>query len=449
MKILILIILSLSHMYLSKNIVLPFKKMTKEYSLKPKTINDFIEFSIYTNIKMGTPTKNVAHFILKGNNEFSFVETDQLYELNYIQKEIENTLNIFYSPSASSTFKEVDATNLHYSDIYYFNDLNNKEVSKTLNFKMYRGKRNILAGFFDIYYSGDQVKIYPMILLKAQDLISDYYMTFVYDEYKPDDISNYFSDNYNNILGNLILGESPHEFNPAKYKKEDEVKIKGNFNLLINEIKFDTILLDFSKKNVNLALKFTSEFIKGTLDYKAKIEDYFFDDLILKNLCRMDYYQDNIYKSEKMIYSCENSDAMRNELVYFPTLYLEIKEYYLTFLFNYKELFKLHDNRFYFLIYFNNENNQNWEMGEVFLRKYTTSFNYDTKTISFYKTQVDEINKLTDIPISEREEEEEDEEEEVPKPIKSSSSNSGMIVLWVILGIVALAILIGIACACK
>ena len=110
-----------------------------------------------------------------------------------------------------------------------------------------------------------------MILLKAQDLISDYYMTFVYDEYKPDDISNYFSDNYNNILGNLILGESPHEFNPAKYKKEDEIKIKGNFNLLINEIKFDTILLDFSKKNVNLALKFTSEFIRGTLDYKAKI----------------------------------------------------------------------------------------------------------------------------------------------------------------------------------
>lgn len=160
----------------------------------------------------------------------------------------------------------------------------------------------------------------------------------------------------------------------------------------------------------------------------------------------MDYYKDNIYKSEKMIYSCENSDAMRNELVYFPTLYLEIKEYYLTFLFNYKELFKLHDNRFYFLIYFNNENNQNWEMGEVFLRKYTTSFNYDTKTISFYKTQVDEINKLTDILISEKEKE---EEEEVPKPIKSSSSNSGMIALWVILGIVVLAILIGIACACK
>ena len=79
----------------------------------------------------------------------------------------------------------------------------------------------------------------------------------------------------------------------------------------------------------------------------------------------------------------------------------------------------------------------------VFKKICATSFNYDTKTISFYKTQVDEINKLTDIPISEIEEEE-DEEEEVPEPIiscssnkliKSSLSNSGMIALWVILGI--------------
>ena len=48
---------------------------------------------------------------------------------------------------------------------------------------------------------------------------------------------------------------------------------------------------------------------------------------------------------------------MMNQLNYFPTLYLEIKEYNLTFLFNYKELFKLYNERFYFLIYFNKNNN--------------------------------------------------------------------------------------------
>ena len=39
-------------------------------------------------------------------------------------------------------------------------------------------------------------------------------------------------------------------------------------------------------------------------------------------------------------------------------------------------------------------------MGELFLRKYLTSFNYDSKTISFYKTQLDDINKKTDVSYS-------------------------------------------------
>ena len=39
-------------------------------------------------------------------------------------------------------------------------------------------------------------------------------------------------------------------------------------------------------------------------------------------------------------------------------------------------------------------------MGELFLRKYLTSFNYDSKTISFYKTQLDDINKKIDISYS-------------------------------------------------
>ena len=40
-------------------------------------------------------------------------------------------------------------------------------------------------------------------------------------------------------------------------------------------------------------------------------------------------------------------------------------------------------------------------MGELFLRKYTTSFNYDLKIVSFYKQQVDEMNKKTDEYYSE------------------------------------------------
>lgn len=459
MKILIYVILSCLYMNISKNIVFPFKKMTIKYSDKTKTINDFIKFSIYTNITMGTPLKNVANFILKGNYEFSFLEIAQLIELNYVSKEIENTLDIFYSPANSSSFEAIDTGNSKYSDIFYFNDFNNKSVSKKLNFIMYRGSKNKLVGLLDIYNSGDLAKIYLMILLKAQDLISGYYMTFIYDTYNQDDIYNYFSDDYNKILGNLILGDSPHEFNQENYKKEDEIKIKGDFNLLINEIKFITKISNFTKSNVNLDFNFNSEFIQGTLDYKSKIDDYFFSDLIYDGICRMGYYQDNIYHEEKIIYSCLNNGKMREELIYFPTLYLKIIEYNLTFLFNYKELFKIYNGRFYFLICFKSGNNNYWEMGEIFLRKYTTSFNYDTKTILFYKTQINNINKITDIPIPEKNQDDQDDQDgqdgqddqdDIPTPTKSSSSsNTGTIVGIVVPIAIAIIAIIALVCICK
>ena len=89
---------------------------------------------------------------------------------------------------------------------------------------------------------------------------------------------------------------------------------------------------------------------------------------------------------------------MKEKAKNFPTLYLEIKQYNLTFLFNYKELFKLYNNRLYFLVMFRNYESNTWDFGELFLRKYITSFNYDSKTVSFYKQQVKEINSKTDIP---------------------------------------------------
>ena len=145
-----------------------------------------------------------------------------------------------------------------------------------------------------------------------------------------------------------------------------------------------------------MELKFNSEFIKGTLQYKNIIDSIFFNELIKANICRIDCIQKNI-RDKFNIYSCKNDNRTWEELKFFPTLYFEIKDYNLVFLFNYKELFKVHNNTIYFLIYFDGNSYSNWEMGEIFLRKYITSFNYDSKTISFYKTQVDEINKKTDI----------------------------------------------------
>ena len=433
---LILFIIYLNY-FEQKNIALPFKKLTIEYFYKTKSISDFINFDIYTNISMGTPQKNVAHFICMSNKFFYYDKfrlqhtTDP--DLDKIQKEIENSLDIFYNIHNSSTFEVVNSSFNFYSDIYHFFDLQQAEKIYNLSFITYDIKENYnLTGIIDINTQENQYGSYSKYIfrtLKQAGVIDDTYITFMYGEYDLKYNFNYLNDNYNDILGTLILGDSPHIFAPDKYKEEDEIKVNGRYILDIKEIKFISHSFNFSEINKFVSLKFNSEFIKGTLQYRNIIESVFFNELIKANICRTDYVEKNL-NDKFYIYSCENNTLTMEKLKSFPTLYFEMKDYNLVFLFNYKELFKVHNNTIYFLIYFDGDTYSNWELGEIFLRKYITSFNYYSKTISFYRTQIDEINKKTDIDFP--------DEEPVEKPNHESKIKT--FILIIIVGVLALVV---------
>ena len=341
--VILIIVLSLINIFECKSVLFPFKKLTIEYLNKTKTISDFIEYNIYTNISMGTPIQKVSFFILKSDKVFSIGEMKLSKENYYIQKEIENVLDIFYAPMNSTSLEELDPYNWKFSDIFYFKDLNDKVETRKLNFTMISRSRLKQSGILDLYsrdrYDREDVNnIYVFSVLKANKLIDNYYITFIFEEYDYENNSTYFNDDYNNIFGKLIIGESPHLFAPEKYKEKDEIKINGEFNLKINEIKFKNNKSNYTEKDLNVPIKFTSAFIKGTFEYKNEIDNIFFSDLINKNICRIDYLKDNVDILENIIYSCDNSEIMKKEINYLPTIYFEIKEYNLTFLFNYKEL---------------------------------------------------------------------------------------------------------------
>ena len=440
--VILILLISFFNIFENKSVLFPFKKLTIEYLNNTKTISDFIEYNIYTNITMGTPPKKVSFFILKSNKVFSLGEMILSKEYYYIQREIENSIDIFYTPKNSTSLEEIDPYNWKFADIFSFNDLNEKEEIRKLNFTMISRSRLKQSGNLDVYsrdhYDREDINnIYAISVLKSSKLIDNYYITFLYDEYDYEKNLEYFNDDYNNYLGKLIIGDSPHIFAPEKYKEEDEIKINGEFNLKVNEIKFKMNKSNYTEKDMNIPIKFTSAFIKGTFAYKNEIDKIFFNDLINKNICRIDYIKDNVVVSENIIYSCDNSETMKKEINYLPTIYYEIKEYNITFLFNYKELFKVHNNRLYFLIYFQNNTNQIWEMGELFLRKYLTSFNYDSKTISFYKTQLDEINKKTDIPYSNK-----DSDENKKNDYNKKRSETIRIVVEVVVGVVLVVVII-------
>ena len=388
-------------LFQSKNLIFPFKKITIEYFNKTKTISDFIYFNLYTNITMGTPKKTVAHFITMNSNTFYFYEFKLhfrgLKEYDDIQNKIENSLSLYYLTKDSSSFNEINNYYGIYSDLFYLYDLNQKEKKCNLNFNINpSNKFSKLYGSINLYFQEDpydEFNKYFFQTLKNNSVIDNCYFTLIYDEYDLSNNYNYFNDDYNNILGNLIIGEYPHEFSPDKYKENDQIKINGQFVLNINKIK----LLNYSEIDINVGIKFISDFIKGSSNFKNEIDKLFFNDLFEKKLCKGENIDEHIFITHDLIYSCENNKEIQEKIKSFPTLYFEMKTYNITFLFNYKELFKLHNNRFYFLVMFKN-NSLTWDIGEIFFRKYLTSFHYDSKLISFYRTQIDEINKKTDIP---------------------------------------------------
>ena len=437
----------------SKNLLFPFKKLTIEYLNKTKSMADFIDFNIYTNISMGTPRKSVAHFITNGDQLFYYnklrLHSHLSEEFDEIQNKIENSINIYYTPVNSTTFNTIDQYYQVFSDIYSFYDLNQTEKRTKLNFNMNpTEKQTKLYGNIDLYFLREdpyeEYNKYIFRMLKDNKLIDDTYFTFIYGEYNIKSGSNYLNDDYNNILGNLILGESPHEFSPDKFKKEDEIKINGQFKLEINEIKLDSKISNYSEENIRLSISFTSSLFRGSHMFKNETDNLFFNDLISKNLCRIDYVDENIYVSQDIIYSCENNNIMQEKIKSFPTLYFLIRPYNLTFLFNYKELFQLHNNRLYFLIYYKTGSFSSWEVGELFLRKYITSFNYYSKTISFYKNQVDDINDKTNIIIPDEESDENTDTDQAPASKDDTSRNKTRtwIIVIIVCGIVLIAAII-------
>ena len=388
--------------YYGKNIVLPLKKISIEnFNGKGKTINDLLSFLIFTNITMGTPPKPCAHIIEQNQDIFLYKRFQLSYNLKKYDKDLEqkiiNTTNFLYISENSTSFNLIDGYYMIYSDIFYFQNLNNNQTKIELKFNIYSPQNKYKCGIISLknpVYPYFGLEMYFINEIKEKDLISEYYFTIIYNE--NNSLFNY-NDDLN--LGIIIIGESPHAFNPDKYKKDEEIINNGNeFTLFINQMKFNTSKFNYSEENFKVELSFTSGFIKGSSSFRDEIRKIFFEELFKKNLCSEEYLEENLYIATHRVYSCNNTKEVQEQIKLFPTLYFEIKQNNLSFIFTYKELFSLFNERIYFLINFKDGNYTDWKMGDIFLRKYLTSFNYDAKTISFYRNQVDEINSKSKVP---------------------------------------------------
>ena len=119
-----------------KNIVLPFKKITIGNFNGQKTLEDLINYNIYTNISIGTPPQEDT---TQGTSQDDTKTT--IYSFNFQKKQItfgnvkfmpyikqyEKLSNFWFNETKSSTFLSNDTT-LYFSDIFYFENLNEEKI---------------------------------------------------------------------------------------------------------------------------------------------------------------------------------------------------------------------------------------------------------------------------------------------------------------------------------
>ena len=214
--------------------------------------------------------------------------------------------------------------------------------------------------------------------------------------------------------GQLIIGELPHNYEKDTFKYNENNYTKCNTECIITffqpwgietkEIYFNNKANDkiiVNKNNNKLLLVYNFGFIIGSKSYKDLIYENYFQNLINENICALEksnitkYNQSHYFiktEGDYFIFICQK-EKMDNHIKDFPILFLSHIKYEYIFELTYNDLFKEINGYYYFMVIFPNINldvygineKEAWHLGIPFLRKYQFVFNFDYKTIGFYK----------------------------------------------------------------
>ena len=371
-----------------KLISIPFELRPIDYFPEYNSTNflyDYLKRNLFLKFIVGTPPK-MAYGL--------FEQADQCFEFK------KNELNIIfnnktYCPNNSSSF--TFNNNQKAFDEFYFNE---NYTKLQIEFSIMNSKKEINSSFTPViglsglsYFSS---KNCPNIFtsLKNKGNISKLMVTILYE---------------NKNEGHFIIGEKLSEYNELKYPESNIYTLNMRINYFID---FESVYINNTNRinsinslnnNLKIALNMTtiminyqSSFIIGVYEYKKIIDEIYFNDLINKNICRIDetnyaYNRKKIVNIEYYVYSCdEKLFTNYNNINYyanFPSLIFSSKIIEYNFEFTNKDLFEHILNRYYFLVIFQKtymKKDQIWYFGEPFYKKFPFSYDLDDRTISFY-----------------------------------------------------------------
>jgi hypothetical protein len=385
MKLFFIIILLSLEFSIQKYLIFNLKK--ENYNSKQFNNNNFLkneevmENLLYNNyftlINVGKPKKEIKFYI-------SFINDKTILTDNEFTK------------SRSLSYKYNTTTN-ESIDIFGLNDYNNKNyIIKNYHFCLleYFQKKEAshIQSILGLKPTEEKnINNNMLFQLKNNSLINKRIFSYI-------NIEN-SENNFRKEI--LFIGELPEVSNlniKINNFPKDEIKWTkiGTINIYNGSEKWN-IKIDSFYSNYNTTLSLNNAYIVFDLDYnliigpenfRTYLLDNFMNKLIDKEICREDYFYDEINKKNYIYYICTNIDDFQDKIIYFKND--DLNE---TFEFGLGDIFYRYNKKLFFGIIFaeevkegNNLNNINvWKFGKIFLEKYTIVFDDENKLIGYYK----------------------------------------------------------------
>jgi hypothetical protein len=173
----------------------------------------------------------------------------------------------------------------------------------------------------------------------------------------------------------LIFDDYPHITYGDKYKEINFRSVKSyidnqaqNFDIMFDVITYKK----YVEKDKVIELTVESDLFKGSSEFgKYLFNNYFskYED------CEKTVVLDKYYS-----FVCNSKKGMKN----FEDIDFLLKEEEMVFYLSKNELFKEEDGKYYFLMYFDEKEDNKWSFGKNFFSKYILVFDVDKKQIGFY-----------------------------------------------------------------
>ena len=401
------------------NIVLPFTintQIKQSSNVENYTIDDFLNDYIirdfYTTIDIGTPSQKLFAVITHDSHHFT-LSSDEYVPKNFDENKNYNLIsNEEYIPSSSSSFKRIKnikifskANKTHsiitesilLSDTSILNGDEEKIKIDDIKFVFEEDKEEKKHAIIGLNYDTSNKEI-PFIVneLKRLNIITNYNWSFKFTS---------------KTEGLFIIGTLPHNyennkkiFNSIAYTQalsssagDYSYPWSFHFNkIYFNDENNKIIISQFTKCSFvpNLG------FIIVNSKYKKLILDYYFNDLIENNICRLEkteltkYNKSEVFFGTNGIYEffiCDKNKFVNEKNNYkkgFKPLLFELPKYNYTFELDGEDLFIEINDKCYFLVAFPENKNETLYipcfLGLPFYQKFRLVFNFDSKTIGFY-----------------------------------------------------------------